>query len=109
MDTHDVCRRLYDAGITLSSDGDRLLAAPADCLTDELRALIREHKAALLRLLEDANDITEALLAWAMRTCDRHGDGLAAREAMRRECLATPPHLRADLLDHFSGGKRGAQ
>lgn len=52
----------------------------------------------------ERNDETEAtaeLLDWAMRTCDRHGDGPEAREAMRRDCLATPVHLRADLLAHF--------
>ncbi len=41
------------------------------------------------------------LLAAAMRACDHWGDGPEAREQMRRECLETPPHLRADLLEHF--------
>lgn len=43
------------------------------------------------------------LLHAAMRVCDRHGDGQAARDEMRTDCLATPLHLRQDLLDHFRG------
>ena len=37
-----------------------------------------------------------------MRACDHHGDDEPARQQMRDEVLATPPHLRADLLDHFT-------
>lgn len=36
-----------------------------------------------------------------MRACDFHDDGLQAREQMRRDCLATPPHLQAELIEHF--------
>lgn len=52
-----------------------------------------------------------ALLDAAMRACDFWQDSPQAREAMRRECMATPEHLRADLLAHFrlnySGGEHG--
>jgi hypothetical protein len=41
------------------------------------------------------------LLGAAMRACDHHGDGAETREQMRLDCLATPPHLRADLLAYF--------
>ncbi len=41
------------------------------------------------------------LLAAAMRACDYWKDDDAARQAMRDDCLATPPHLRAELLAHF--------
>jgi hypothetical protein len=41
------------------------------------------------------------LLRAAMHVCDLYGDGAQAREDMRADCLNTPPHLRADLLDHF--------
>ena len=43
--------KLMAAGFTLTADGSRLRVAPADLLTDELRAGIRENKAALLALL----------------------------------------------------------
>lgn len=45
--------------------------------------------------------VTELLDA-AMRACDAWNDTAQARDQMRRECLETPPHLRADLLDHFN-------
>lgn len=41
------------------------------------------------------------LISAAMRACDVWNDSTEAREQMRRECAETPPHLRADLLDHF--------
>lgn len=41
------------------------------------------------------------LLAAAQRACDHWGDSPEARRAMRADCLATPPHLRADLIQHF--------
>ena len=44
--------------------------------------------------------VTELLDA-AMRACDAWNDTAQARDQMRRECLETPPHLRADLLDHL--------
>jgi hypothetical protein len=43
------------------------------------------------------------LLKAAMKACDRYGDGEAAREEMRQQCLALPPELQLDLLDHFKG------
>jgi len=46
-----------------------------------------------------ASDLIEA----AMKVCDHHGDGEPAREQMRRDCLELPPHLQADLLEHFQG------
>jgi hypothetical protein len=48
-------------------------------------------------------DLIAALLEAAMRVCDCYGDGPEAREQMRADVLATPPHLRQDLLDHFQG------
>lgn len=44
--------------------------------------------------------VTELLEA-AMRVCDAWNDSEAAREQMRQDLLQTPPHLRADLLEHF--------
>lgn len=43
----------------------------------------------------------QLLLKAAMHACDHHGDGPEARAEMSRACLATPKHLRADLLEHF--------
>lgn len=44
--------------------------------------------------------VTELLDA-AMRACDAWNDTAEDREEMRRDCLETPPHLRAELLAHF--------
>ena len=43
--------KLMAAGFTLTAEGSRLRVAPADLLTDELRAGIREHKAGLISIL----------------------------------------------------------
>lgn len=46
-----------------------------------------------------ASDLLEA----AMKVCDLHGDGEAAREQMRLDCLELSPEMRLDLLQHFQG------
>jgi hypothetical protein len=46
-----------------------------------------------------ANDLIEA----AMKVCDQHGDGEAARAEMRQQCLELSPRLQTDLLHHFNG------
>ena len=45
--------------------------------------------------------LLDSLLAAAMRCCDHYGDDEDARKQMREECLATPPHLQAELLAYF--------
>ena len=94
---------LWAHGITLqlTADGEHL-AAPADKLTPEQRATILAHKPELIEYLRAAHDTTTALLEAAMRVCDRHGDGEAARQEMQDQCLTLPPHLQADLLAHFN-------
>lgn len=49
----------------------------------------------------DAAPTLRDLLAAAKRACDYWGDSPEARRAMRADCLSTPPHLRADLIEHF--------
>lgn len=48
--------KLADAGLQVSRDGDQLVVAPRDRLTDELRALIRSRKLELLDALDPASD-----------------------------------------------------
>ena len=50
----DVLAELSALGVRLSREGDALLAGPRSALTDAARALIREHKAELLRALPAA-------------------------------------------------------
>ncbi len=55
-----------------------------------------------------ANDLlTTRLMAAAMRRCDTFNDSEHARQAMRQDILATPPHLRQDLLDYFKDVQKG--
>lgn len=49
-----------------------------------------------------AHRLSADLIKAAMRACDHWGDCDAAQAQMRIACLDTPPHLRADLLAHFT-------
>lgn len=51
MPAADVLERLSACGVRLVRDGDALVAIPKQALNDELRALIRAHKAELLMAL----------------------------------------------------------
>jgi len=46
--------------------------------------------------------VLHELFIAAARACDFHGDGDRARDEMRAACMATPAHLRADLLEHLN-------
>lgn len=96
-----VYRRLHEAGLVLAGRDGRLLVTPASRLDDELRTLIRSHKAGLLELFNQAERSTALLVKEAMRACNAHADGPAAREQMRMECESTPVHLHGDLLQHL--------
>jgi hypothetical protein len=48
-----------------------------------------------------AHRVLSDLLDAAMRACDQWQDGPEAREQMRQDVMATPEHLRTDLLNHF--------
>lgn len=98
-----ILAQLWADGVTvhLTPDGQNL-SAPAGRLTTKQRALVLANKAQLVQFLTDASTTAAALIDAAMRACDQHGDDYHAREQMRADCLATPPHQRADLLDHFN-------
>lgn len=102
MEAAEILRHLFAAGVRLGLRGDRLSAWPATNLNDELRALIRANKPALVIYLAEAHQTSAELIDAAMRACDFHGDGPQAREQMQRDCINTPPHLLADLRDYFN-------
>ncbi len=85
----------------LSADGRRI-TVPAGRLTDAQRQAIRAHRAAIIERLQTAARLTTELLAAAARAADHWCDDKAAREQWRRDIEATPPELRADLLDHLN-------
>lgn len=86
--------------ITLAPDGTNL-AAPANRLTPEQRQIIKANKPALIEFLVQTSAITDQVIKAAMARCDQFNDNAAAREQMRLDVLAVPPHQQQDLLDHF--------
>lgn len=101
MKPADICRKVFEAGLTLHADGPDLVLAPTARLTPDLRALLVEHKVELLAFIREADTLTAETLARAMAVCDKYHDNDQAREDMRREVVETPAHLKADLLAHF--------
>lgn len=61
MEARRVLNTLDAAGITVVEDGGRLVASPSSALTDELRELIRAHKAALLELVTVPQGVSRRL------------------------------------------------
>jgi hypothetical protein len=60
MGAPDVLEHLSALGVRLRRDGDALIAEPRSALTDDARAMIRAHKAELLRALPgDGGDVDE--------------------------------------------------
>lgn len=51
MDAKTLLNQCFSIGVTLYTQGGKLLARPAQRLTDELRAAIKSHKTELLELL----------------------------------------------------------
>ena len=92
---------LIDAGLTLRTDGDRLIVTPAPLITGSLRNLIRERKPELLHSVRAAEELAAALIASINRCCDARGDDAANRAALVAESASCPPHLMADLIEHF--------
>ena len=93
MGARDVMGRLAAAGIQLTRNGDKLVAAPKECLDDDLRALIREHKAELLVALNPGT------------TGNAELDGLIAAVADLYECPADERQL---MIETARGDLRGA-
>lgn len=77
-------RKIQKAGFDVRINSERLQVAPAEKLTDEQRAFLREHKPGLVALLQDA-DTLAALLEHA------GWSGLSWREG-------TPPEWDDDYL-----------
>ena len=107
MRPENVLAELWRDAITvrLTPDGQSLIV-PAGRLTPEQRAMVLDAKPELIALLVEARATADRLIHAAMRVCDRHGDNDTARQEMRDQCLALPPHLQADLLEHFKGTRQ---
>ena len=91
MATVRAWRRMVSAGFSLSVEGDRLVVIPASNLSEQQRAYLRTHKAALVGLLSDAEILHRVLvlygqagLGWRQGTPDEWSDArlLAAGEVL---------------------------
>lgn len=102
MKATEILNALCEQGfiVTLAGNGG-LKVSPASRLDNSQRERLLAHKAEIVELLKNARHSSAQLLAAAMRACDHHHDSQVLRDQMRADCLATPPHLQADLLDHF--------
>ena len=102
MTAASILEVLWAQGFTVSLvDNVHLSVRPSSKLHDTQRELLRVNKAEIVALLRDAKATTDALVKVAMRACDHFNDSTADRTDMKRECIATPLHLQADLLNHF--------
>ena len=67
MSARDLLTELAEAGVAVTSDGDRLVIRPASNLTDPMRAALRDCKPELLALLAGPNSKTSATITLAQQ------------------------------------------
>ena len=104
MTPETILADLLACGIEPSVTPDKTgIVVPAGKLTEAQRAAVLGHKPALIECILESARVTKQLLEAAMRRCDQFNDSEKARQAMRKQVLETPPHLRQDLLEHFLG------
>lgn len=96
MGAPDVLHLIRESGLTLTSDGDRLIVTPSDRLTDDLRTLIRDNKPGILDALESES----AELTRLVRLC---GEQYDFTEAEHAEALAAALADPIDALTCFRG------
>ena len=66
MSAFNLYLALHRAGLLIATDGEKLLVTPADKLTDELRAALRQHKPELIELLQSAHHTAGCFLNWVV-------------------------------------------
>lgn len=85
MGARDLLEGLASAGVSVTSNGDRLVIRPASKLTDSMRAALLSAKPEVLALLSAHADDTERtrarLLRWGWSAAE--ADAMAARLARR--------------------------
>ena len=94
---------LLDAGLSLSTEGDRLYVGPSSSLTDPLRALIRKHKPELWAAVREAETVAADLIDAINSACHERRDDSQNRAGLHAECRALSPERQADALEHFRG------
>jgi len=96
MSAAELLQQLRASGFAVTATGTTVLVAPRASLTDDLRALIRALKPALLGILL-AERLTSAINS---ATLER-GDTEQNRVALLAEALALPVDQQIDLAEHF--------
>jgi hypothetical protein len=100
----ELLTRLRHAGLTVTRNGDQIVVAPRDLLTDELRAAIREAKPQLLSALEPTQRTVEHEFCGQAHIGLISTDLSAMQESARREVLAqlvTHPHVNRAFVNRF--------
>jgi hypothetical protein len=100
-------RKAHAVGVQVRLTPEGLKAFGEQAAIAPLVAELRAHKPELMAFIADAHQTTATLLELAMKVCDAWGDDEQAREAMKRDCLDTPLHLRQDLIEHFQNQPKG--
>ena len=100
-DPTTLIRRALDAGLELRFVDGQIKLVGKRAAVAKWAPRLRPHRQAVLDCVTESSRLTARLMAAAMRRCDDFNDSEAARQAMRQDVLATPLHLRQDLLDHF--------
>jgi hypothetical protein len=95
----DILAQITARGIRIRTDGEHVLISPRSRLTDEICALIRDHKAEILAALAHEVAHTGGALAAA------EGGRLSRQAAEKRTGCMGCTHLRMDL-EHHPGTRR---
>ena len=102
MGAHDVLVHLSALGVRLTREGEVIRAAPRSALTDEARALIRAHKAELMRALEqEGTGSAEPEPAPLGEQVSDHW--LIIEPPTKTERWFTPPVTRSELERRYPG------
>lgn len=101
MTAAEVTAAVHAAGLVVLLHGSDLVVKPADRITPQVRAMLATAKAEVVAYLAACERIMPRLMDAAMRACDHHRDSEQARADMRADILATPLHMRLDLMHHF--------
>lgn len=91
--TAAVLARLEAAGVRLRIEAGKLTAYPREAITDELRALMREHKAVLREVVEQATAATTTTTATAPAGTP------AGPASVRTPAQAATGHLSAEAVE----------
>jgi hypothetical protein len=101
-DPTTLIRRALDAGVELRFADGQIKLVGKRAAVAEWAPRLRPHRQAVLDRVTESGRLTAQLMVAAMRRCDDFNDSEQARQAMRQDILATPLHLRQDLMDHFN-------